>query len=155
MKSKFFLSLALLLIAGTLSASAQKFTKGTDYLSATVGVGNDNILPIAVQYEKGVYDINADMAIGAGAHAGLAFLNKSSLFSLAASGTYHYTAFESWDLYGALRLGFINTEWDSEATPVFWDFNVGARYFFNEEFAAMVELGSNISYFNLGVTYAF
>lgn len=153
MKIKFFLSLALLLVVGTFSASAQKFTKGTDYLSATVGFGGYGV-PIALQYEKGVYDINADMAIGVGAYAGIGFYESSSLTAIAASGTYHYTGFESWDLYGALRLGFRHYGWSSNSGMLL-GFNVGARYFFNEKLGIMAEVGSAISYFNLGVTYAF
>ncbi|MFR9649283.1 MAG: hypothetical protein SNJ33_05025 [Rikenellaceae bacterium] len=153
MKLKFLLLFALVLSLGTLSASAQKFEKGSTYLTATVGVGGYG-LPIAVQYEKGVYDINENMSIGVGGYAGIAFYNSSSLFAIAANGTYHYTQFESWDLYGAVRLGFEHWGWSSYS-GFLWGANVGARYFFNEKFAVAAEFGYGVSYANIGVTYAF
>lgn len=153
MNKKFLLALVLVFMATTFSASAQKFEKGSNYLSALAGFGSYGV-PVTLHYERGVYDINSDMAIGVGATLGFSFYDNSTALYLMAKGAYHYTGFESWDLYGALGLGARHYGWDS-ATGFGFSTNIGARYFFNESFAIAAEAGYGVSFINLGVTYAF
>ncbi len=81
----------------------------------------------------------------------------------AAQGTFHYHVFDKVDFYGGLRLGFEvvtaseigdfagNTS--SDAGSFYVGAVVGARYYFNDNWAALAELGYGIAYFNIGMSY--
>jgi opacity protein-like surface antigen len=165
MKKMLFLVLALFTIAGTVSA--QKFTKGTKIATANVGIGGSYGIPISVQYEQGIYDINSDMSIGVGGYLGFATDGeqggRASTFIGAARGYFHYTRFDRFDLYGVLGLGFWNQSWsysdwpesDYSHTGLDLNVSVGARYYLNDKFAVHSEVGYGISFLSLGVTYKF
>ncbi len=134
-------------VAMTISmASAQTFQKGSNVASATLGVAGVG-LPINLSYERGVYDINSDMSLGAGAKVSF-LLDAEDSFGLGLTAAYHYTGVEKLDLIGGLTLKLV------PATNLRLD--IGARYYLSDTFGlvAMFDLG-NSSGLNLGVCFKF
>ena len=93
--------LALVLFTATLFASksnAQFFEKGTNVISAGVGLGGSfgsytygsQTPAISLQYEKGMWDIGGPGVISLGGYAGIKGYKYSG-----ASGSYHYS--EKWN----------------------------------------------------------
>jgi len=85
---------------------------------------------------------------------------------VAVRGTYHFIFHDKLDPYAGVIAGvdFENWKWHGDSAYPYddaFDSNVGptggvfvgARYFFNDNFAAYAELGYMISFFNVGVTY--
>lgn len=82
---------------------------------------------------------------------------------LAAGGSFHYPLLDKLDTYAALMLGYnISTVKDYGTIPgdvsssssggfVFGGF-VGARYYFNDKFAAFAQVGYGIAYLTFGVS---
>jgi hypothetical protein len=82
-------------------------------------------------------------------------------------GYIHYQLVDKLDTYGGVLLGYniVNAKetgnsipgynYSASASGVIFSGFVGARYFFNDKFAVMGELGSGIAYLNLGVTLKF
>lgn len=169
-------SILLLSSLGIASVSAQTFSKGDNVASASVGVGGSYGVPVSLSYERGVYDINNKMAIGVGGLLGFGFDSEkfdggkatSNHILLGARGAWHYTGFSSWDLYAGLTLGYnivsssvkydnplYSGEFDASSSGLLWGMHVGARYYFNEKFGVMGELGYGVGVLNLGVSYKF
>lgn len=93
--------LALVLFTATLFASksnAQFFEKGTNVISAGVGLGGSfgsytygsQTPAISLQYEKGMWDIGGPGVISLGGYAGIKGYKNSG-----SSGSYHYS--EKWN----------------------------------------------------------
>lgn len=84
---------------------------------------------------------------------------------IAARGSFHYPLVEKLDTYAGLALGFdvVSSKetgnWPGAATSsanssgVYLSGFLGARYYFNDKVAGLVELGSGIAYLNLGVAF--
>lgn len=53
--------------------------------------------------------------------------------------------------YGTLQTGYSADSWGGFTNSVF----IGGRYFFNDKIAGMVELGSGLAYFNIGLAVKF
>jgi hypothetical protein len=92
---------AIVLLAATLLATktkAQFFEKGTNVISAGVGLGGhygsysyaSQTPSLSLQYEKGIWDIPGPGVISLGGYAGIKGYKNSS-----SSGSYHYT--EKWN----------------------------------------------------------
>jgi hypothetical protein len=88
---------------------------------------------------------------------------KSTTAIVALRGTYHYQFIDKLDTYGGIHLGMRFESWkqygnfptvyepkDFDMRPVFSLFG-GAKYYFTEQLAAMVEVGYSIAFVNLGV----
>ncbi|MFW6289676.1 MAG: hypothetical protein ACOC0R_01810, partial [Mariniphaga sp.] len=88
-----------------------------------------------------------------------------SNFLLGARGALHYQFIEQLDTYAGLMLGYRVVSWNTSASGVNFAtaaasgflsaFYIGGRYYFNENIAAMLELGYGIAYLNLGVAIKF
>jgi hypothetical protein len=87
---------------------------------------------------------------------------KYTDFVLAARGTFHYPLVEKLDTYAGLALGydvvtsketgtFGGTRTSANASGAYFSGFLGGRYYFSDNFAGLIELGSGIAYFNLGV----
>lgn len=90
---------------------------------------------------------------------------KYSNLILGPRGNLHYSLLDKLDTYAGLMLGYwvssnteygtIQTGFSSEGGGFIWSGYVGGRYFFSDSFAGMLELGSGISYLNIGVALKF
>jgi hypothetical protein len=91
---------------------------------------------------------------------------KYSNLVLGPRGYLHYSFMEKLDTYAGLMIGYwvssskeygtTQTGYDAGSWGGFiWSGYVGGRYFFSDSFAGMLELGSGISYLNLGIALKF
>lgn len=88
---------------------------------------------------------------------------KYSNIIVGGRGYVHYNLVDKLDTYGGLMLGYnIATskefgnsipgyDYNNSVGGIIWSGFIGGRYFFNDKFAGMVELGSGIAYLNLGI----
>ncbi|HAH23767.1 MAG TPA: hypothetical protein DCL77_08420, partial [Prolixibacteraceae bacterium] len=86
---------------------------------------------------------------------------KYSDIIIGARGAVHYQFIDHLDTYAGLMLGYDIVSSKTFGTGVFsgnatssgfkFDVFVGGRYYFTDKFAGLVELGSGISYVNIGV----
>ncbi|MFR9504069.1 MAG: hypothetical protein SNH73_06445 [Rikenellaceae bacterium] len=148
MKRFYLLVVAVLGFAAT--ASAQTFDVGTQNITATLGFGSGNTIPLAISYEQGIYDFGGDHKLGLGGYIG--FVN--SMIYPAVECNYHFVGVNKLDLYGGVRLGYgLSTE--TNYGDFFNSFDIGANYYLNSSWAINAEVGSGLGNLNLGVTHRF
>jgi hypothetical protein len=81
-------------------------------------------------------------------------------------GTLHYPFVDNLDTYTGLMIGYnivssksygtsFLGDYSVSASGIAWSYYLGARYYFTDNIAAMVELGYGIAYLNLGVALKF
>lgn len=98
-------------------------------------------------------------------YAGYDYGWKYSNIILGPRGYLHYNLVEKLDTYVGAMLGYniVSSTWYGSGSSVgsatgsgllFSGF-LGARYFFNDNVAAMAELGSGIAYLNIGIAFKF
>jgi len=133
-----------------------------------------SIPPISASFEVGVKDDVLDVgSIGVGGYLGYAsskweygsfnYGYKYTNIILGARGTFHYPLVDNLDTYTGIMLGFNivsakefgdlpseNNFSTSDSEPIF-SWYAGGRYYFNDKFAAMAEIGYGIAWLNLGV----
>lgn len=112
----------------------------------TIGVGG------YIGYTSAKYDFSGP---------GYTYGWKYSNLVIAARGAFHYPLVEKLDTYAGLALGYdivtaketgnFPTGVSATGSGVYLSGFVGARYYFSDKFAGLLELGSGIAYFNLGV----
>jgi len=157
------------------------FNKGDKVVNLTVGLGSrlysgsgySNITPaISGSYEVGVKDelFDANSSLGVGGYVGYTGSKytyspgygwKYNSVIVGARAALHYQFIDQLDTYTGLMLGYdiVSTKvfgsgaFDSSATGSGLAFSwfLGGRYYFNDRFAGLVELGYGIAYFNIGV----
>jgi len=88
---------------------------------------------------------------------------KYSNIIIGPRGYLHYNILDKLDTYAGLMLGYnvvssssygsysYGGNYSASASGFIFSGFIGARYFFNDKWAGMVELGSGIAYLNLGV----
>jgi len=88
---------------------------------------------------------------------------KYSNIIIGPRGYLHYNLLDKLDTYAGLMIGYnivssssfgsytYGGDYSASASGIIFSGFVGARYFFNDNLAGMVELGSGIAYLNLGV----
>jgi len=88
---------------------------------------------------------------------------KYSNIIIGPRGYLHYNLLDKLDTYAGLMIGYnivssssygsytYGGNYSASASGIIFSGFVGARYFFNDNLAGMVELGSGIAYLNLGV----
>ena len=98
------------------------------------------------------------------------FILKSAMFSSTVSdwkynkfiigprGYLHYNFLDKLDTYTGLMLGLDYVSWGSgnsnyNNTAFIWSWFIGGRYYFNDNLAAMLELGYGATYANVGIAY--
>ncbi|MBS4059089.1 MAG: hypothetical protein KG029_01695 [Bacteroidetes bacterium] len=132
--------------------------------------------PISVSVEYGIKDDVLDIgSIGVGGYLGYASAKWESAWSgstygwkytniiVGARGSFHYPLVDKLDTYAGVMLGYnIVSVKDIGTTPIGFSASgssaifsgyVGGRYYFNDKFAVMGELGTGIAYLNLGIAF--
>ena len=140
------------------------------------GIGyTGSIPPISGSLEVVIKDdlFDGNGAIGVGGYLGYSSYKwaysgwgwKYSNIIIGPRGYLHYNFLDNLDTYAGLMLGYniLSSKETGNSIPgynynassggVIFSGFLGARYFFNDNVAAMVELGSGIAYLNLGVAF--
>ncbi len=180
MKKLFSLSLASILFIAQLTAQESTFNKGDKVLNLGLGLGatyygsyyTSRMPTLTASFEVCVVDglIDNKGSIGVGGYFGFSSAKyedyyKTTNFVFGARGSFHYPLVDKLDTYTGLMLGYnvYNYEYyDSSAAPYSGSpsglasaWYIGARYYFNEKFSAMAELGYGTSVLTLGVGIKF
>lgn len=146
------------------------FDKGDNIISATIGYGYG--LSERVVYERCVaswFDGQLSVGVGAALENCTAFNTHSidNQFGLGAVASCHYQFIDKLDTYVQLGLGayfgywnydddWLSSSWDYSYWGMQWTSTVGARWYFNDNFAVNGELGWVAgAYLMAGVTYKF
>jgi hypothetical protein len=118
---------------------------------------------------------DAKSALGLGAYVGYSSYKweysswgyKYSNLIIGPRGYLHYNFLDKLDTYGGLLLGynianakeFGNSipgyDYTATSSGFIWSVFIGGRYYFSDSFAGMLELGSGITYLNIGVALKF
>ncbi len=85
---------------------------------------------------------------------------KYNKFILGPRGYFHYSFLDKLDTYTGLMLGLDYVGWGSKGdnynnTAFIWSWFLGGRYYFNDNLAAMLELGYGATYVNIGIAFKF
>lgn len=173
MKNLIFLICFIAGIFYSAAVNAQDvFRTGDGILNASIGIGNPvysglgyfktTFPPIAVSYEVGILDnlIDGNASIGVGGYLGFTashYRNPITEVSYSSAGIlvgprgiFHYQIVENLDTYAGVLLG-LEVASNNVFTGLGFDSFIGARYYFQPNLAAMVEIGHGIGYLNLGV----
>jgi hypothetical protein len=116
------------LLMAVLSIKAQPFVKGTNVVSAGIGLGSSILHysgasqspAISLQYEKGLWDIGGPGVISLGGYLGMKgykYSSKSGGYNysekwhytvIGVRSAYHYNGIQSdkWDIYGGVMLSY-------------------------------------------------
>lgn len=133
--------------------------------------------PIAASFEVGILDnvFDEKSSIGVGGYLGYTSAKwelggygwRYSDFIIGVRGSFHYQLIDKMDTYTGLLLGYDivrateigdHTLWSGSSalsSGLAWSWYVGGRYYFNDKFAGLVELGYGIAYFNIGLSIKF
>jgi hypothetical protein len=165
----------LLIPDAKLAAQDSPFKKGDKTINLGIGFGSSyyssyytsHFPAISASFEVAVKDGIADKgSIGVGGYVGYSsakYANywKSTNFVIAARGSFHYPFINKLDTYTGLQLGYniysnkyydtYAGEFNASSSGIGFAWFVGARYYFTNTFAGMVELGYGVAYFTLGV----
>lgn len=124
---------------------------------------------LEVILKDGLLDGNA--ALGVGGYLGISSYKytynnwgwKYSNVIVGPRGYFHYNFLDKLDTYTGLLLGYnivsakefgthiSGWNYNTSSGGMVWSWFIGGRYYFNENLAAMVELGYGISYMNIGI----
>ncbi len=163
----------------TFSMGDQVINAGIGIGSTLYAYRTSGIPPISVSFEKAVVDgILENGVIGVGGYLGYSSAkyrynylsyhygwNYTSII-VSALGNFHYPLLDNLDTYAGVLLGYdISTSrefgdytgenyHDAHGGIVFSTY-LGARYYFNDTFAAFGQLGYGIAYLTLGVSMKF
>jgi hypothetical protein len=149
-------------------------------LGSTLYTGSyykNQVPPLSASFEVGIVDnIIEKGVIGVGGYLGYAsykwdYANydwgyKISNFIIGARGSFHYPLVDKLDTYAGVLTGYRIVRYKEfgtysgyyDYTPsggLVWSGFVGARYYFQENLAAMAELGYGIAYLTIGVALKF
>ncbi len=131
---------------------------------------------LAASYEVGILDNVLDVGtIGVGGYVGYSSYKstydyfgssygwKISDLVIGARGVFHYPFLDKLDTYTGIMLGFrvvsdkyygdntYNYNYTGSSSGVQFSWFAGARYYFTDNLAALLEVGYGISYINLGI----
>jgi hypothetical protein len=138
------------------------------------GTGYTSRIPaLSASFEYGVAEGIADKgSIGIGGYLGYTSAKyevyngwgfKYSDLIIGPRGSFHYPFLEKFDTYTGLLLGYdivtakeygdkaFGYNYSASSSKLRASWFIGGRYYFNEKFAGLVELGFGIAYLNLGV----
>lgn len=166
-----------------IAAEAQNttFSEGDKVLNVGLGIGStlytgsaygSSVPPLSASLEFNVVDEVFDefSSIGVGGYLGYAGYNYNfggsdygfNNIILGARGALHYQFIDQLDTYAGLMLGYRTVSWKSNdqfgsaaSGGFISSFYVGGRYYFNDNIAALLELGYGIAYLNIGVAFKF
>ncbi len=171
---RFLLTVVAILGLFTVSNAQSVFRGGDHSLNLGVGLnaGQKMYFPaISGSYEMGLVDNlfgNGNGSIGFGAYAGVVGYNhdhgmRSTHFLVGPRLALHYGFVGKLDTYFGIMLGYRNVTLNGtvgdgakyvKADDSGFAYNgfLGARYFFNERFAAFLELGYGVTNLNAGIS---
>jgi hypothetical protein len=168
-----------------LAAQDPIFVKGDKVLNIGIGLGTTlytgsyykmQVPPVSASLELGILDEVIDKgSVGVGPYVGFASYKweymdwgwKYTNIILGARGNFHYPFIEKLDTYTGLLLGFNvvsssefgtsipGFDYSATSSGLAWSWFIGARYYFTDNIAGMIELGYGIAYLNLGVALKF
>lgn len=174
-----------LFIGAEATSYAQQFEKGTNMLSAGIGLGSSlgggsygsQTPALSLNYERGVWDIGGPGVISLGGYAGIKTFNYSGpdytekwgYTIIGVRSAYHYNGLKSdkFDVYGGVMISYDILNYSYKSTDGYnrtggnygstaaFTLYVGGRYFFSNNIAAFAELGFGASYLTLGVAFKF
>ncbi|MDR0724931.1 MAG: hypothetical protein LBF59_02845 [Prevotellaceae bacterium] len=175
--NKFFVFIiAFFAITGVSYAQNDIFVKGDKVIGAGIGfintihTGNgwkNASIPIYLTGEYGVVDglIDGKASVGIGLDLGYAAFKytpaalsyRYSNLRLGVRGAFHYQFADNWDTYAGLILGYdiVSGNDNYAVSKPFLGSCLGARYYFSNSFAAMAEIGHNVSLIKMGIAYKF
>ena len=169
----------------SVNAQTSTFNKGDKVVNLCVGFGSgyyggggySSVMPaVSGSLDIGILDdILEKGSIGVGGIIGYSSASydyvgygwKYTHLVVAARGTFHYPLVDKLDTYAGLALGYNavsaketgnwpgSTEYSAKGSSPYFAGFIGARYYFSDSFAGVVELGSGIAYFNVGVALKF
>ena len=184
MKKILLLFVIVVLSFAQLVAQESTFNKGDKVLNLGLGLGTSwysgtyykaQVPPISASFEVGIVDnILEKGVLGVGGYLGYSSYKsdygsygwKFKNIVIGARGNFHYPLIDKLDTYVGLMIGYnvvsdkgwgdytgydFGSSWGGIRTAEF----VGARYYFSDNFAAMLELGYGVTYLNLGVSLKF
>jgi len=182
MKTKIFvLSLVMALFVNV--AEAQIAVKDSKFLNLGLGLGTNlysgayyslQVPPLNASFEVVVKDqlFDENSSLGVGGYLGYTAYKwshstwgwKYSSLVIGPRGYLHYFFLDKLDTYSGLLLGYniLTSKWTGTGSEsvsassggVAWSWFIGGRYFFNENIAAMAELGYGVTYLNIGISFA-
>jgi hypothetical protein len=151
------------------------FVKGDKVINLGVGLGSNyygsyygsHLPAFSGSFEVGIKDgILEKGSIGVGGYLGYSSAKyenywKTSNFLIGARGSFHYPLVKKLDTYTGILLGYniFSTKYydayegglSASASAVAFAWYAGARYYFNDKFAGMAEIGYGIAYLTIGV----
>lgn len=146
------------------------------------GVGGTYGFGMSASVEHCFFDdlINGDFSVGIGGFFGFAsttddysilgynYSYNYTTIGLAGRGSFHWTGVDQLDLYAGVHLGglIVSSEFEgtrqdgvtyasAETGGILASGFAGARYYFNDSFAVVGELGGGFSYMSAGVAFKF
>lgn len=184
MTKKILPVLIAVLLFSFAEAQNTTFNEGEKVLNVGIGIGStiysgsaygSSIPPLSASLEFNVADevFDENSSVGVGGYLGYAGYDHTgfgsdynfSNFILGARGALHYQFIEQLDTYAGIMLGYNIVSWSSSAggydfgsaasSGFISSFYIGGRYYFNENIAAMLELGYGIAYLNIGLAFKF
>ena len=169
----------------SVNAQTPSFNKGDKVINLCVGFGSgyyggggytSKMPAISGSLDIGIVDNVLDKGtIGVGGIIGYSSAKyeytgygwKYTHLVIAARGTFHYPFVDKLDTYAGLALGYNavsaketgnwpgSTNYTATGSSPYFAGFVGARYYFSNNVAGVVELGSGIAYLNLGIALKF
>lgn len=143
----------LLFVMSFVKAQDPLFLVGDKLLNVGVGVRNYPVVSASVDYciTDGIADLGA---VGIGPYGGLSFSSTAVYLSAGARGTFHYPIIDDLDTYVGFGMGFRLDMWryGSNTVHVVPGFFIGANYPLNDTIVVFGEMGSAVSYLNVGIT---
>jgi hypothetical protein len=176
--------LFVVFVSLSVSAQVNKYTVGTNVISAGFGLGSDlgsgfgygsQSPALSLQYEHGFWEVGPGV-ISLGGYIGsksytdvydYPYRYKWNYTTVGVRGAYHFTGLDvdNLDLYGGLMLAYeVLSFSDSQpggfagnayGSKVDLGVYVGGRYYFSPHFGAFAELGYSVAILNLGISVKF
>ncbi len=176
---------AALFTFGFISLHAQEVKQGDKILNLGIGLGSalysgsyykSSVPPISGSLEVIVKDelFDGNGALGLGGYVGYSAYKweysgwgyKYTNIIIGPRGYVHYGFMDKLDTYAGLLIGYnvvsssefgtsFGYDYSNSSGGLIWSGFIGGRYYFSDKFAGMVELGSGITYLNLGIALKF
>jgi len=172
MKNYFFIKVSVMFLfcaMFSLTVNAQNtFNKGDKVFQAGIGLGStyyySSMIPISASFELGIKDNLFDdkSSLGVGGYFGFASGKGLTVLSPVVRGAVHYQFVDKLDTYAGLGLGLRFWSWKSgywygtsSGSELIIPFIAGARYYFSDNIAGFAELGYEIAYLTVGISFKF
>jgi hypothetical protein len=178
MKNLFAIAVVLLITLLLVSTSSAQSKKGENVVTAGLGLGypgvygTSGVPPIFASFDHAIQNRISVGGIVAYSSSSYSFTVDKWSYTyifLGARGAYHFAEeikdLKNFDLYGGIDLGYniVSAKFSGQNSALYpysaggsyfqFGIFVGGRYFFSQRWAATAELGYDIGYFKIGVSY--